>query len=32
MEIFPVEPKIRKGRKVSSAFTLTAINNTGYEL
>jgi len=32
MKVLPVERKIRKGRKVASAFTLTAINNTKHKL
>lgn len=31
-EFLSVERKIRKGRKVSSAFTLTEINNTEHKL
>jgi hypothetical protein len=32
VKLLPVERKIRKGRKVSSAFTLKAINNTEHKL
>jgi hypothetical protein len=32
MKFLPVKRKIRKGRNVSLAFTLTAINNTEHKL